>query len=129
MLRKVIFLVCLFVFIGLLFLTGWVGMYLGASDEYLPGGEVELGKTAVKDYGCGACHSIPGIPGAVGFVGPPLTKWAERVYIAGTLPNEPDNLMDWLMNPQQIRHGTAMPDLNVTEQDARNISAYLYTLR
>ena len=96
----------------------------------VPGGTPEQGERAIKQkYGCGACHVIPGVAGATGMVGPPLTNWAKRVYIAGSLPNTPDNLVLWIRQPQAIEPGTAMPDLGVSEEDARDIAAYLYTLR
>lgn len=62
-------------------------------------------------------------------VGPPLNGWSRRVYIAGNLPNRPEQLVRWLREPQAIEPGTAMPDLNVTEADARDMAAYLYSLR
>jgi cytochrome c1 len=63
-----------------------------------------------------ACHVIPGVPGARGMVGPPLTMFARRAYIAGQLPNEPDNLLRWLQDPQAVEPGTAMPNLGVGPQ-------------
>lgn len=80
---------------------------------------------AIDAYGCGSCHTIPGIRGADGLVGPPLTRFHERAYIAGQLPNTPENLVHWIRNPQEVEPGTAMPDLGVTEEDAREIAAYL----
>jgi putative membrane protein len=91
--------------------------------------ELERGRVATQRYGCGACHEISGIAGAIGRVGPPLTGFADRVYIAGYLPNEPDNLVGWIMNPSAFRNPTGMPVLGVTEREARDIAAYLYSLR
>ena len=62
-------------------------------------------------------------------VGPPLNQFAERVYIAGRLPNTPENLMLWIQKPQQVVPNNAMPDMGIGEQDSRDIAAYLYTLR
>ncbi len=95
----------------------------------LVAGDPERGWQALQTYGCHACHTIPGVPGANTHVGPPLTAWAERGYIAGMLPNTPENLFSFVQYPQAFRPGGAMPDLGVTPEDARNISAYLYTLR
>jgi len=86
------------------------------------------GKVALQQHACTGCHLIPGVVGANSLVGPPLKGMARRVYIAGSLPNTPENLIRWIHNPQQISPGSAMPDLGVTEQDARDIAAYLYTL-
>ncbi|MGH2353832.1 MAG: c-type cytochrome [Chloroflexota bacterium] len=96
----------------------------------VPGGMPAQGRLILRQtYGCGACHVIPGVPGARGAVGPPLTSFAGRTVIAGRLPNTPENLIRWIMNPQAVDPLTAMPDVGVTEADARDIAAYLYTLR
>lgn len=95
----------------------------------VPDGDAGEGKRLVAVYNCGSCHTIPGIPGAAGNVGPPLTKFGIRVYIAGNLPNRPNNLIRWLRDPPAIEPGTAMPNLGLNEEEARNIAAYLYTLR
>jgi cytochrome c2 len=93
------------------------------------GGDAERGRAAIRAYGCDACHTIPGVPGATASVGPPLTDFARRHYIAGRLANTPDNLVTWIMVPQSIEPGTAMPDLGVIESDALDIAAYLATLK
>jgi cytochrome c2 len=94
----------------------------------VPGGDAERGRLLVSAYGCGSCHIIPGISGAEGVVGPPLTDWAGRQWIAGNLWNEPANLVTWLHDPQAIEPGTAMPSQGVTEDEAAHMAAYLYTL-
>ena len=93
------------------------------------GGDAERGKLAMKEYGCGSCHTIPGVTGARALVGPPLGDVASRMYIAGVLPNEPDNMVRWIMNPPSVDSKTAMPYLGVTERDARDMAEYLYELR
>ncbi len=90
---------------------------------------LEFAPAILRQYGCGACHAIAGVPGADGRVGPPLTGIGERVYIAGTLPNTEENLVRWIMDPQAMRPGTAMPDVGVNEVHARIMAAYLYSLR
>jgi cytochrome c2 len=94
----------------------------------VPGGDAERGGVLIAAYGCGSCHEIPGIGGAEGVVGPPLTDWAARQWIAGNLWNEPANLVAWLDDPQAIEPGTAMPDQGVTAEEAAHMAAYLYTL-
>jgi cytochrome c len=95
----------------------------------LTGGDPDRGRVAIRAYGCGACHTVPGVRGATGMVGPPLTAIADRLYLAGQVPNTPDNMKRWIREPQKIETGTAMPNLDVTEEDARDMAAYLYTLR
>lgn len=95
----------------------------------LTGGEPDRGRVAIRKYGCQTCHTIPGVDGADGLVGPPLDRIGSRVYLAGRLPNTPENLMRWIRDPQGIAPGTAMPDMRVSEMDGRDIAAYLYTLR
>lgn len=91
-------------------------------------GDPEAGRAAIVEYGCGSCHTIPGIPGADALVGPPLDSWSGRAFVAGTLPNSPDNLARFLDDPAEIRPGTAMPDLALTDEDITAIVAYLFTL-
>lgn len=92
-------------------------------------GNAQHGRELVASYGCGACHMIPGVHGARGKVGPPLFYFAERTMIAGELPNTPENLAKWIEHPKQIEPNTAMPDLGVQPNEAREITAFLYTLR
>ena len=76
-------------------------------------------------YGCPTCHVIPGVPGAVGKVGPSLDSLAQRSYLAGTLPNTFVDLEQWVMHPQRFQPGTAMPEMGVSQDDARRIAIYL----
>ena len=96
---------------------------------HLTGGDPDRGKLAVERYGCAACHTIPGIPGADALVGPPLTRMGARVYIGGVLKNTPQNMTSWLKNPPGVDPLTAMPNLHLPVDDARDIASYLYTLR
>lgn len=89
-------------------------------------GDVDRGKRAMSGYGCAACHVIPGIAGAEGQVGPDLTKVSQRTTIAGSLANDPETMVRWLIHPQALRRGSGMPEQGVTERDARDIAAYLY---
>ena len=95
----------------------------------LAGGDPRRGKEAIRTYGCGSCHTIPGIRGADGQVGPPLQGIAQRVYVAGVLTNTPENLVRWIQDPKKIDSLTAMPNLGVTEAEARDIAAFLYAQR
>ena len=93
----------------------------------LTGGDAHRGAVAIRRYGCGSCHVIPGVRGANGMVGPPLTAIAHRSYIAGVLPNTPENLVRWIQNPPAVDAKTAMPNVGVTRQDAADIAGYLYS--
>ena len=91
--------------------------------------DAERGKTAMQQYACVTCHRIPGLVGPNAPVGPPLDGIGSRTYIAGVLRNEPGNMVRWLRSPQEVDPLSAMPDLGVGEQDARDIAAYLATLK
>ncbi|HYN19354.1 MAG TPA: c-type cytochrome [Thermoanaerobaculia bacterium] len=95
----------------------------------MTGGDPRRGRALLPVYGCPSCHSIPGVEGATGLIGPPLDRIGSRAFLAGRLPNTPPNLMRWIREPESISPGTAMPVLGVTEQDGRDIAAYLYTLK
>jgi cytochrome c2 len=115
---------------GCLFLGGcYDEMKRYTTVEQPSGGDTRNGARLIEQYGCGSCHIVPGIPGADGLVGPPLNKLARRVYLAGVLRNSPDNLMAWLQNPQAFAPGNAMPVMGINSNQARDIAAYLYTLR
>src|SRR5919106_4834264 len=75
----------------------------------LTGGDPEGGQTVIRLHGCTSCHTIPGIPGADGLVGPSLAGLANRVYIAGVLPITPANLIRWSRMPGAVDQHTAMP--------------------
>lgn len=93
------------------------------------GGDPERGELAFRRYGCGSCHSIGGVPGAAGLVGPPLGGIGARAYVAGVLTNTPENITRWIQSPREVDPLTAMPDLGVTAAEARDIAAWLYTRR
>ena len=92
------------------------------------GGNPHRGKDKIRFYGCSTCHTIPGIQEANGKVGPPLNAFALRIYIAGEAPNTPDNLRHWIRQPHEIEPHTAMPEMGVTDEDSKDVAAYLYTL-
>lgn len=87
------------------------------------------GRDALVQYACLTCHSVPGIVGRNAPVGPPLENMGRREFIAGVLPNSLDNMVLWLRAPQSVSPQSAMPDLGVNERDARDIAAFLSTLR
>jgi cytochrome c2 len=93
------------------------------------GGDPENGRLLLRQFACGSCHEIPGVAAAKGRVGPPLGGVARRVYLAGVLPNTPENMAAFIRAPHKADPRTAMPDLGVSEPHARDMVAYLYTLK
>lgn len=93
------------------------------------GGDPIRGLAVIRTFDCGACHTIPGVNGAHGLVGPPLLWFSRRTYIAGELPNTAQNLVRWVQSPTSVEPGTAMPALGLSDQQARDVAAFLYTLR
>jgi cytochrome c2 len=86
----------------------------------------ERGPALLREYGCSACHTLPEFSQTTKAIGPSLERVNDRMYIAGTLSNTPPNLISWIQDPQKIRPQTAMPNLGVGLEDARDIAAYLY---
>ena len=103
--------------------------HVGRTARQITGGDPARAVAHIRKYGCGSCHSIPGIDGARAVVGPSLDRLGSRSYIAGHLPNDPPTLIRWIRHPHSFGQQTAMPEMGVGEQEARNIAAYLYTLR
>ena len=93
----------------------------------LTGGDPAKAPWLMTRYGCAGCHTIGGLPGADGQVGPPLSGLIERVYIGGGAPNTAENLVAWLVNPQRFAPHAAMPPPGLNETEARDIAAYLYS--
>jgi len=96
--------------------------------ERLTGGDLRRAEAHFMRYGCAGCHTIPGIARANGLVGPQLNSISRRVYVAGMLPNSPENLIRWIVNPQEVNPKTAMPVTGISEKEARDVAAYLYSL-
>lgn len=103
------------------------GHQLRDRAEAITGGHVARGQQLFAAYGCGGCHHLNGVPQAQGLVGPPLDTIGARAIIAGKLENNPDSLRRWIENPQSVTPGTAMPNLGVKPDQARDIAAFLYT--
>ena len=97
------------------------------SIDPLSGGNPRVGQQLIARYGCAACHQIKGIAHADSKVGPSLEDIRDSSYVGGVLPNSADNLMKWIMHPRAASPNTAMPELGVTQAEARDMAAYLYT--
>ncbi|HXU60431.1 MAG TPA: c-type cytochrome [Polyangia bacterium] len=92
-------------------------------------GDPQAGRQVIEARHCGVCHDISDVTGAAGVIGPPLDHFAARSFIAGRLPNTPANLVNWIRSPQSVDPRTAMPTVGLGDREARNVAAYLYTLR
>jgi cytochrome c2 len=92
-------------------------------------GDAKAGQAALQAYDCGVCHRIPGVRGAVGRVGPPLAGFGNRIYITGRFANTEAMLTRWIVDPPALAPSTAMPAVGVDEADARDMAAYLLSLR
>ncbi|GBD50173.1 cytochrome c class I [Methylopila sp. Yamaguchi] len=90
------------------------------------GGDPARAPALLRRYGCGGCHTIPGVPGADGQAAAPLAGLAARVYVGGVAPNTAENLIRWIVAPQSLSPGTAMPATGISESEARDVAAYLY---
>jgi cytochrome c1 len=97
-------------------------------DAVATGGDSAAGGHDLYRLGCGSCHTIPGIIGAHGQVGPSLKGIASQSYIAGQLPNQPSDLERWIQHPHSVHPDTLMPELGVTDAESRDMAAYLYSL-
>lgn len=97
-----------------------------AMAKALTRGDPDRAPELLRRYGCGGCHTIPGLAGADGKVGPPLEELRKRIYIAGKLQNTPENLIQWIVSPQALVPGSAMPQTGISESEARDVAAFLY---
>ena len=92
-------------------------------------GDPARGKLLLAQYHCGSCHAIPEVPAARGVIGPALDGYGRRSYIAGHVPNAPEALARWIVDPAAMKPGTTMPAMGVSPDDARHMAAYLTELR
>jgi cytochrome c len=99
----------------------------GAERGPVPRASAERGHVLIVENGCGTCHTIGGVERATGDVGPRLTQFKRKRRIAGRLPNTPDAVVRWLLDPQAVDPSTLMPNLGLTPEQARDIAEYLYT--
>lgn len=112
--------------VSMVVISAKVRLKQDAVAEALTGGDLALAPPIFRRYGCVGCHSIPGIPGADGKVGGQLVGLSDQVYIGGVANNTADNLVAWIVSPQQFSPRSAMPATGITETEARHLAAYLY---
>lgn len=91
-------------------------------------GDPNAGRTLFATKGCPGCHTVQHVPTANGAVGPNLTNVVLRPTLGGDrLENTPDNMAHWIMDPPGMKPGTAMPNLGLNQQEARDIAAFLFS--
>jgi cytochrome c len=113
--------------VSVLLLLGACSMEHGYEPR-VPQGDAQRGRAALEEFECGACHRIPGVRGSYGYVGPPLDTMRHNVYVAGKFPNTPEVLVRWIVDAPALAPETAMPNVGVSEQQARDMAAYLYSI-
>jgi cytochrome c oxidase subunit II len=87
------------------------------------------GRSAFLAQSCVNCHRVRGTP-ARGTYAPDLTHLMSRQTLAsGEVPNTPENLRRWVLDPQTIKPGCLMPAFGLGERDRDEIVRYLLTLR
>lgn len=101
---------------------------VGVQQQPIAGADADRGRRAIQRVACGACHKIPGVSWPEGRVGPSLDGFADQALIAGRFPNEPQILAQWVRNAPALAPQTGMPPMPLSEQEARDVVAYLYTL-
>lgn len=94
----------------------------------IAGADADNGLAVIQRVGCASCHVIPGIRWPRGRAGPSLDRFADSPMIGGRFPNQPDVLVDWLIDAPSMAPATAMPPMPLTESEARDVAAYLYSL-
>ncbi|WP_293864128.1 c-type cytochrome [uncultured Alsobacter sp.] len=91
----------------------------------LTGGNPDRAQVVLHAFGCAACHAIAGVPGAEGRQGPLLERVARRSWVGGVLPNSPDSLVRFIVDPPRFVPGSAMPRTGIDEAQARDVAAFL----
>ena len=101
----------------------------GTTGTARAGADADRGQRLLMQYQCGSCHTIPGVAAARGVRGPSLEAFGKRSYIAGRIPNRAEALARWISAPQALVPDTAMPNMGVSNADARDMAAYLGRLQ
>jgi cytochrome c len=95
-----------------------------------PIGNADHGKALAAQYGCNVCHAVPGVEGPQGSLGPSLAGVGSRPAISfGKVQNTPENLVKYLQEPASMNPQSSMPAIGLTDADAKDIAAYLLTLK
>lgn len=93
-------------------------------------GNAGRGPELAAQYGCNVCHIIPGVEGPQGSLGPSLQGLGSRPTISmGAVQNTPANLVQFIQNPAALNPQSSMPPMAIAENDAKDLVAYLVTLK
>jgi cytochrome c oxidase subunit 2 len=104
----------------------WVAQQKAAAVE--PAGPAAAGKAIFAASACVGCHTIRGV--SAGVLGPDLTHFgSRRMLAAGMWPNTPENVAEWVKDPQRLKPGVKMPALGLTDEQAKAVAAYLTSLK
>lgn len=120
----------LFGVLALVLVVTGCGIMSGSEDARVEetGGNIERGEELVRANGCLVCHSVSGTSSVMNGYGPDLDGFANNRLIGGEIENTPENLIQFLQSPQSVVPGTAMPTIGLTEEEARDIASWLYSL-
>ena len=95
-------------------------------------GDAAAGRTLFLAKGCIACHTAQGIQGATGTIGPNLNGIgdpAKRPTLTDGGRNTPEHIREWIKDPQKLKPGTMMPNLQLSDKEADDLTALLLTLK
>ena len=106
----------------------WFREFDFARGARLTGGDPMNGRRVMAQRSCISCHTVPGVPKGNGTSAPSLAHWSRRSQFLNQYPNTPENMIKWLQNPSHLKPGTNMPRLNVTDQESRDVTAYLFSI-
>jgi len=109
--------------------AAWIKQQQRPAEQNLSGNSAAAeGQTVFMHSACINCHTIAGTV-ASGRYGPDLTHVASRDTIAsGPVKNTPENLRQWIADPNSMKPGVLMPSMHLNDHDLDVITAYLTTL-
>jgi len=104
----------------------WVAAQKAPAAE--PTGDAAAGKDLFASRACVGCHTIRGV--ATGTLGPDLTHFGSRaLFGAGLWPTTPENVAAWVKDPPALKPGSRMPNLGLSDADAKALALYLTSLK
>ena len=92
-------------------------------------GEFAEAHALFRSKGCIACHIAPGIPEAVGTIGPDLNGLASRAMIADVMELTEENLAKWIHDPVGMKPDTVMLNVGLTDPEVETLVTWLLSLK